>query len=70
MQRWNARNAVGSMLALSADTIVLAVGTEPRTELRDALQTAGMEHHAVGDCNVIGDALYAIREGTELAFRL
>lgn len=60
----------GSMLALPADTIVLAVGTEPRTELRDALQAAGIEHHAVGDCRTIGDALYAIREGAELAFRV
>lgn len=56
----------GMMLHLKADTIVLAVGTVPNTELKDALDSEGIKYHLIGDCLKIGDALESISTGAEL----
>ncbi len=56
----------GMMLHLQADTIVLAVGTVPNTELKEALEKEGMKYHEIGDCKKIGDALESISDGAEI----
>lgn len=61
---------LGSLLTLSADTVVLAVGTVPAQDLVVTLDALGISYHSIGDCKRIGDALYAIRDGAELGHKL
>jgi NADPH-dependent 2,4-dienoyl-CoA reductase/sulfur reductase-like enzyme len=56
----------GIMLSLKADTVVLAVGTQPVNDLGHALERLGIEFHTIGDCSMIGDALDAIADGAEI----
>ena len=56
----------GMMLHLQADTIVLAVGTVPDTELKEALERENMKFYEIGDCKKIGDALESISDGAEI----
>ena len=61
---------MGSLLTLPCDTVVLAVGTIPVQDLLPVLDELAIPYHAIGDAKRIGDALYAIRDGAELARRL
>lgn len=61
---------LNSMLSLPADTIVLAIGTQPETKLARELKDRGVPFHLAGDCKRIGDALYAMRDGAELGHTL
>lgn len=61
---------MNSLLTLKCDTVVLAVGTIPVQDLMPALDELAIPYHAIGDAKRIGDALYAIRDGAELARQL
>lgn len=56
----------GNLLFLEADTVVLAVGVEPRTEMVEALRSSVPQLHVIGDCKDPRDALEAIHDGAEL----
>ncbi len=58
----------GSLLNLKADTVVLAVGTQPRNGLADSLKSLSLntEIYTIGDCSRIGDAMEAINDGAEI----
>lgn len=58
---------MNSLLTLPCDTVVLAVGTIPVQNLQPVLDALQIPYHNIGDCKRIGDALYAIRDGAELA---
>ena len=58
---------MNSLLTLPCDTVVLAVGTVPVQDLMPVLDALAIPYHAIGDAKRIGDALYAIRDGAELA---
>lgn len=63
----------GDLVFLKCDTVVLAVGVKPEKQLIEALK--GMvcgkgfpaSIHAIGDCVEPRDAMWAIREGAEVA---
>lgn len=55
------------LLFLEADTVVLAVGMRPENRLVEELKGIVPEVYKIGDCVEARDALYAIREGTEVA---
>lgn len=57
----------GDLVFLKADTVVLAVGVKPEKELIEALKGVVPEVHAIGDCVEPRDAMWAIREGAEIA---
>jgi len=50
----------GKKRLLKADTVVLALGMKPRTELFEALKTGVQELHHVGDCVEPGKIIHAI----------
>lgn len=58
---------MNSLLTLKCDTVVLAIGTIPVQDLIPELNDLAIPYHAIGDAKRIGDALYAIRDGAELA---
>lgn len=60
----------GNLLFLSVDTVVLAVGSAPVTDLFDELKSSGLEVYAIGDCKEPRDALEAMHEGTELGRKI
>lgn len=60
----------GMMLHLQADTIVLAIGTTPNKELKQAMEQEQLAYYAIGDCNKIGDALESIADGAAIGCRL
>jgi 2-enoate reductase len=51
---------------LSADTIILAVGSKPNNKLVQELTRAGHRVNSIGDCVKPRDALLAMREGAEV----
>lgn len=51
---------------LSADTVVLAIGTQPVTALQGIVEQLKIPYCSIGDCKRIGDALYAVRDGAEV----
>ncbi|MEM1658777.1 MAG: FAD-dependent oxidoreductase [Candidatus Jordarchaeales archaeon] len=53
-----------------ADTVVIAVGSEPNNELVKQLEGKVAELYAVGDCVNPRKALEAIREATEVAMKI
>ncbi len=55
---------------LKADTVVLAVGSEPNNKLVKELKEAGYSVHSIGDCVEPRDALLAVREGAELGRKI
>ncbi len=57
----------GDLVFLKADTVVLAVGVKPEKELVEALKGVISEVHSIGDCVEPRDAMWAIREGAEIA---
>lgn len=60
----------GDLLFLTADTVVLATGVKPESQLIEALKGMAPEIYAVGDCVEPRDAMWAIREGAEVARRI
>ncbi len=49
------------------DTVVMAVGSKPDTELRIALDEAGIAYHTAGDVNKVGQIVHAVREAFDIA---
>jgi len=62
----------GEEKVLAVDNVVVCAGQEPRRELLEPLQAAGMPVHLIGGADVAAelDAKRAIRQGTELAARI
>jgi 2,4-dienoyl-CoA reductase-like NADH-dependent reductase (Old Yellow Enzyme family)/thioredoxin reductase len=60
----------GRKETLSADTVVLATGTQPNKELEAALRAFPAELHKVGDCVKPRKAIDAIHEGFQAAMKL
>ncbi|MBX7099869.1 MAG: NADPH-dependent 2,4-dienoyl-CoA reductase [Myxococcaceae bacterium] len=62
----------GADRLLEVDTVVVCAGQEPLRELAPALTAQGLSVHLVGGADVAAelDAKRAIRQATELAFRL
>jgi len=56
----------GSRLHLKADTVVLAIGTQPVDSLSKELEGLGIELYKIGDCVEPRDAMEAIHEGAEI----
>ncbi len=56
----------GSLLHLSADTVVLAVGAKPVRDLMGVFEVQGFQVYAIGDCVDVRDAMEAINEGAEV----
>jgi 2,4-dienoyl-CoA reductase-like NADH-dependent reductase (Old Yellow Enzyme family)/thioredoxin reductase len=56
----------GTFLHLKAETVVLAIGAKPLTDLLDGLKNKGIPFHAIGDCLSPRDAMEAINEGAEV----
>lgn len=57
----------GDIVFLKTDTVVLSVGVKPEKELIEDLKGIVSEIHAIGDCVEPRDAMWAIREGAEIA---
>ena len=69
--RVTVKDAYGSVRELPPfDTIVLALGYRPRTDLCAALALAGLPFVAVGDCRRVGKVLDAVHEAHALAYNL
>ena len=49
------------------DTVVMAIGSKPDTELRCALDESGIVYHTVGDVKKVGQIVQAVREAFDLA---
>lgn len=49
------------------DTVVMAVGSKPDSELKDALDKAGVAYHTAGDVNKVGQIVHAVREAFDIA---
>lgn len=62
----------GSTQTLAVDTVVICAGQEPRRDLVDALEAAGITPHLVGGADVAAelDARRAIDQASRLAARL
>jgi 2,4-dienoyl-CoA reductase-like NADH-dependent reductase (Old Yellow Enzyme family)/thioredoxin reductase len=56
-------NKEGEMQLVEANTVVLAAGSTPNTELRDALERKCPELHLIGDCKEPRNIMSAIAEG-------
>lgn len=52
---------------IEADSVVLAMGQKPRTELRRQLEVAVAELHAIGDCVEPGTIFDAVHQGARIA---
>lgn len=52
---------------IQADTVVFAMGTTPNNGLVLDIEELNIPYVCIGDCKRIGDALYAIRDGAEIA---
>ena len=59
-----------AMKNIVADTIVLAVGSTPNTDLADSLKGKGPKVHSIGDCVEPRRILEAIREGWKVALEV
>ena len=60
----------GQEYFLSADTVVIAVGTEPETALKDAIEAITPECYAIGDCVKPRKAIDAIHEAYAVARKI
>jgi len=62
----------GEACLLDVDTVVICAGQEPRRELADALQQAGIPATLIGGADVAAelDAKRAIEQGTQVALAL
>ncbi|MEE0435090.1 MAG: FAD-dependent oxidoreductase [Peptococcaceae bacterium] len=57
---------MNNLLTLTADSVVLCIGTQPQNRLEKTLEKLSLPYFKIGDCKRIGDALYAIRDGAEI----
>ena len=57
----------GDLVFLKSDNVVLAVGVKPEKQLIETLKGLAPEVYAIGDCVQPRDAMWAIREGAEVA---
>lgn len=55
---------------MEADTVVLAVGRMPLTELRDSFQDCAFDVINVGDCQKTDNIPFAVRSGFDAALRI
>ncbi len=62
--------AADAMKNVSADTIVLAAGSTPTTDLKTALEGKGVEVKCIGDCVEPRTILEAIKEGWQTALEI
>jgi 2,4-dienoyl-CoA reductase-like NADH-dependent reductase (Old Yellow Enzyme family)/thioredoxin reductase len=62
--------AADAMKNIVADTIVLAAGSTPNTDLADSLKGKGPKVHSIGDCVEPRRILEAIREGWKVALEI
>jgi pyruvate/2-oxoglutarate dehydrogenase complex dihydrolipoamide dehydrogenase (E3) component len=62
--------AADAMKNIVADTIVLAAGSTPNTDLAQALEGKVPEVHSIGDCVEPRRILEAIREGWKVALEI
>lgn len=60
----------GDVFFLPADTVILAVGSEPDNKLAQELQETVPELHTIGDCNEARDAAAATFEAAKIAFSI
>jgi len=60
----------GDLVFLKADTVVLAVGVKPEKQLIETLKGMVPEVYVIGDCVQPRDAMWAIREGAEIARKI
>jgi len=58
------------IFALPADTVVLAVGSQPNNNLVQQLKSMTTEVYAIGDCTGPGDAASAVSQASRIAARL
>jgi thioredoxin reductase len=56
--------------SVEADSIVVAVGHTPNTEIVDDLKKLGCEVHMCGDINEPRDIRFAIKEGFEVGCKI
>lgn len=61
----NVSDKEGVRHTIQANTVVLSLGFEPRTELYEALKDKLQEVYAIGDCKEVGKIGDAIRGGAE-----
>lgn len=59
--------ASGDAVEAPADTVIIAKGAEPNTDLYDALKAAGYDARMVGDCQGVGYILGAVRNAADVA---
>jgi 2,4-dienoyl-CoA reductase-like NADH-dependent reductase (Old Yellow Enzyme family)/thioredoxin reductase len=62
--------AADAMKNIAADTIVLAAGSTPHTDLAEALKGKGPKVHSIGDCVEPRRILEAMREGWKVALEI
>jgi len=62
--------AADAMKNIVADTIVLAAGSTPDTDLADSLKGKGPKVHSIGDCVEPRRILEAMREGWKVALEI
>ena len=55
---------------IAADTVIIALGTQPDTSLADALRARGIAASTIGDCHEIGYIQGAIDSGRAAALAL
>ncbi|MCF6155686.1 MAG: FAD-binding protein [Candidatus Brocadia sp.] len=55
---------------IKADTVIIAVGYSPNTDLQKQLEGKFPETYFIGDCVKVRTALEAIHEGFEVAFKI
>ncbi|MBQ6549983.1 MAG: FAD-dependent oxidoreductase [Lachnospiraceae bacterium] len=67
------KNAAGEEISLPADSCILSVGYLPERTLADTLEAQGVSKeklHVIGDANMVGNLMSAIREAYELCYQL
>jgi hypothetical protein len=60
----------GEVFLLPADTVILAVGSEPVNRLAQELEGTVPEVYTIGDCNEPRDAAAATLEAAKIAFSI
>jgi NADPH-dependent 2,4-dienoyl-CoA reductase/sulfur reductase-like enzyme len=59
--------ATGDAMEAPADTVIIAKGAEPNTDLYEALKAVGYDARMVGDCQGVGYILGAVRNAADVA---
>ena len=60
-------DAAGEPQRVSADSVILAVGTRDNPEFADALEASGIETHRIGDCRGVGYIEGAMMDAARIA---